>query len=133
MSLLNSLIFLAATSLVATPASAQCGGGHGGHSGHGSHGSRQDHSGHQDTGPKVTATNTVCPVMGRPVKAGRDREVVVGGNTYLVCCDGCGPEMAEHREKYLDKDGKPLNAPKKAPEKKDEAKPEPSPSSQHQH
>ena len=78
MSLLNSLIFLGSSSLVATPAAAQCGGGHSGHSGHGSHGSRQDHSRHQDTGPKVTATNTVCPVMGRPVKAGRDREVVVG-------------------------------------------------------
>lgn len=136
MSLLNPVLFLAAAFLVSTPAFAQCGGGHrghSGHSGHGGHGSRPDHSGHQDSGPKVTATNTLCPVMGRSVKAGRDREVVVGGKTYLVCCDGCGPEMAEHREKYLDKDGKPLNAPKKAPEKKDEAKPEPSPSSQHQH
>ena len=48
--------------------------------------------------------------MGRPVKAVRDREVVVGGSTYLVCCDGCGPELAEHRGKYLDPDGRPLNA-----------------------
>ena len=66
--------------------------------------------------------------MGRAVKPGRDREVVVGGKTYLVCCDGCGPEMAEHKEKYLDKDGKPLNTPKK-----EEAKPETAPSSPHQH
>lgn len=133
MSRLNSLLFLAAVSMVATPAFAQCGGGHGGHSGHGGHGSRQNHSGHRDSGPKVMATNTICPVMGRPVKAGRDREVVVGGKTYLVCCDGCGPEMAEHKEKYLDKDGKPLNTPKKDSERKDEAKPEPSPTGQHQH
>ena len=111
----------------ATPSFAQC-GGHGGHSGHGDHASNPDHSGHQDSGPKITATNTICPVMGRVVKAGRDREVVVGGKTYLVCCDGCGPEMAEHKGKYLDKDGKPLNTPKK-----EEAKPEAAPSSPHQH
>lgn len=125
MSLLNSFVFFAAASFIATPVFAQCSGGH---SGHGGHESRQEHLGHQDHGPKVTATNTLCPVMGRSVKPGRDREVVVGGNTYLVCCDGCGPEMAEHKEKYLDKDGKPLNTPKK-----DEAKSEAPPAGQHQH
>lgn len=107
---------------VASPASAQCGPGHSGHSSH--HGSQS-----QEPAPKkVTATNTLCPVMGREVKPGRDREVVVRGKTYLVCCDGCGPEMAEHYDKYLDADGRPRNAPKEtAPDKKVPAEGEPRP------
>lgn len=114
-------------SLAATPVMAQCGPSHGGHSGHGGHSTTQDHSGHQDSGPKVKATNTICPVMGQPVKPGRDREVVIRGNYYLVCCDGCGPAMSEDYDKYLDKEGRPLNDPtrdsKEGP-KKDEGKPD---------
>lgn len=122
--------------LAVVPAMAQCGPGHGGHSGHGDSG---DHPGHiQETGSKVKATNTICPVMGQPVKPGRDREVVIRGNYYLVCCDGCGPEMSEHYDKYLDPDGRPLNDPKrKAPEdpKRDGEKPAPNPQGHegHQH
>ena len=70
-----------------SPALAQCGPGH---SGHGGHQARPGHSQHDDAPRKITVTNTVCPVMGRAVKAGRDREVVVGERTYLVCCDVCG-------------------------------------------
>lgn len=97
--------------LAAIPAMAQCGPSRGGHSGHGGSG---NHSGQvQESGPKVKATNTICPAMGQPVKPGRDREVVIRGNYYLVCCDGCGPELAENYDKYFDKEGRPLNAPSK--------------------
>lgn len=127
----NTILLAGLLALATVPVSAQCGPSHSGHSGHGEHGAA-GHAGHQDNGPKVTATNTLCPVMGEAVKPGRDREVVIGGLTYLVCCDGCGPKMAEHPEKYLDKDGKPLNAPKD-----DEAKRVPvapaSPHEGHQH
>lgn len=123
MSLRSFLLFGAMGLYASVPSFAQCSG----HSGHGDHSGHQAHSGHQDSGPKVTATNTLCPVMGRPVKVGRDMEVVVGGNTYLVCCDGCGPEMAEHKDNYLDRDGKPLNAPKA-----DEANPTPAPPAGHE-
>ena len=103
---LRASIALAAMFIYApVPSFAQCSA----HSGHGDH-ATHDHAGNQDSARKVTATNTLCPVMGEAVKPGRDKEVVVNGNTYLVCCDGCGPEMAEHKEAYLDKDGKPLNA-----------------------
>lgn len=119
--------------LSSSPAFGQCGPGHGGHGGHGGHDSGNSHARHEEPAPKVTATNKVCPVMGRPVKAGRDMQVVVGGNTYLVCCPGCGPEMAEHKEKYLGKDGKPLNAPKEEDPKKEEPKPEPAPQAPHKH
>ena len=102
----------------------------GGHANHGSHGASQDHSNHQDGAPKVKATNTVCPVMGRAVKPGRDREVVVRGNYYLVCCDGCGPEMSDHYDKYFDRDGKPLNDPQSKEEK---AAPAPAAHEGHQH
>jgi hypothetical protein len=91
--------------LSAAPAFAQ-------HAGHSGHSSPPAPVPSEDSGPKVTATNKVCPVMGRPVKPIRDREVVNSGTTYLICCDGCGAEMYEHRDKYLDQEGKPLNAPK---------------------
>lgn len=110
---LTSNFLAAALAVASIPALAQCGPGHGGHGGGGS--SHQHGNNNDKPTRKVTAINTVCPVMGQEVKAGRDREVVVGGQTYLVCCDGCGPELAEHKEKYLDKEGKPLNAPKSRP------------------
>ena len=121
--------------LAVAPAYAQCGGGHGGHGGHST---AQDHSAHREEAPMVHATNTICPVMGREVKPGRDREVVIRGNYYLVCCDGCGPDMSENYDKYLDKDGRPLNDPKrdsKAAPKMDPDKPTPAPPAQegHQH
>lgn len=128
------LLCLAAS---ATPAQAQCGSSRGG--GHANHGSSPDHRNHQESPTnKVQATNTVCPVMGRPVKPGRDREVVVRENYYLVCCDGCGPEMSENYDKYLDKEGRPLNTPskdEKAPAKKDEKPAPPAPPTHegHQH
>ncbi len=102
--LILETIVLAAT--LATPLPQGCGGGHsqGGHGGH----SRPAES----SQPRVKATNTLCPVMSQPVKPGKDREVVIRGNYYLVCCDGCGPLMAENPDKYLDKEGRPKNAPK---------------------
>ncbi|HEY3399700.1 MAG TPA: hypothetical protein VGK03_03635 [Geothrix sp.] len=119
--------------LAAAPAMAQCGPGHSGHAGH----SRtQDHARPQEGGPKVKATNTICPVMGQPVKPGRDREVVIRGNQYLVCCDGCGPEMSEHYDKYLDPDGRPLNDPKRDPKaepKKETENPTPAPAAHEGH
>lgn len=127
MLILETLVF---ATLLAVPSPQGCGHSgpsQGGHSGHGGAPSRQA----EPERPKVHATNTICPVMGNPVKPGRDREVVVGGEYYLVCCDSCGPEMAEHKAKYLDKEGKPLNTPKK-----DEAKSEPKtdePSTEHKH
>lgn len=120
MSLRTSTALGAMVLYASVPSFAQCAA----HRGHATH----DHAGHQESAPKVTATNTLCPVMGKAVKPGRDKEVAVNGNTYRVCCDGCGPELAEHREKYLDKDGKPLNAP--TPEK---AEPEGEAPAPHQH
>lgn len=123
----SSLIAPFLLAFLASPASAQCGPGHSGHSGNSGH---QGHPSQEPAPKKVTATNTLCPVMGREVKPGRDREVVVRGKTYLVCCDGCGPAMAENYDKYLDADGRPRNAPKDpGPAKKDskekEARPAP--------
>lgn len=103
------LLILAAS---AAPAQAQCGPSRGG--GHANHGSSADHRNHQESSTnKVHAINTICPAMEQPVKPGRDREVVIRGNYYLVCCDGCGPELAENYDKYFDKEGRPLNAPSK--------------------
>jgi hypothetical protein len=107
-------IILSAAALAA-PMPQSCGHSnqsHGGHAGHS--GSSQS----EPSRPKVRATNTICPVMGEPVQAGRDREVVVREGYYLVCCDGCGPELADHKDKYLDRDGRPRNAPKNADDPK---------------
>ena len=128
------MLFLETLVLVATltaPLPQGCGsGGHsqGGHGGHGGAPSRQRQP--EPDRPKVRATNTLCPVMSQPVKPGRDREVVVGGEYYLVCHDGCGPEMAEHKDKYLDKDGRPKNAREEAPKPKTE---ESVPAPEHKH
>ncbi len=124
---ISNLLLPTLLTLSVAPAHAQCGGGQ---SGHGGHSAVQDHSGHQDSDPKVKATNTICPVMGREVKPGRDREVVIRGNYYLVCCDGCGPDMSENHDKYLDKEGQPRNDPKRDPKadpKKEVEKPVPAP------
>lgn len=132
---ISTFIFPAFLSLAMTPAYAQCGRGH---SSHGGSSQVQDHSAHQESAPKVRATNTICPVMGESVKPGRDREVVIRGKYYLVCCGGCGPEMSENYDKYLDKEGRPLNTPskdEKAPTKKDEKPTPPAPPTHegHQH
>lgn len=132
----STLLLPAVLALSMTSAFAQH--SHGGGSGHSAPSTARDRSGDQDSGPKVKATNTICPVMGREVKPGRDREVVIRGNYYLVCCDGCGPDMSEHYDKYLDKDGTPLNDPKRDPKadpKKDADKPAPAPPAHegHQH
>ena len=98
--------------LTAAPARAQCGSSRGG--GHAGHGADQGRAEYRESAPKqVRATNTICPVMGQPVKPGQDREVIVRGNYYLVCCGGCGPEMTERYDKYLDKEGRPLNDPQR--------------------
>lgn len=133
----STLLLPALLTLSVTPAFAQH-SGHGGGSDHSGHAAAPARSRQEDSGPKVKATNTICPVMGREVKPGRDREVVIRGNYYLVCCDGCGPDMSEHYDKYLDKDGKPLNDPKRDPKadpKAEAEKPAPPPSSHegHQH
>lgn len=105
----SHFLFPLSLMIFAAPAWAQH--SHGG--GHSDHGSSPGRARPQESEPqKIHATNTICPVMGRPVKPGRDREVVIRGNYYLVCCDGCGPAMSEQYDKYLDKDGKPLNDPK---------------------
>ena len=120
-----NLLVIGAAMLAAAPAQAQCGGNHGGHGG--GHGKPQPSEPYRS---KMRATNTLCPVMGESVKPGKHREVVVGGNLYLVCHDTCGPELAEHKEKYLDKDGRPLNAPKEEPK---EQPAEPAPAPEHKH
>ncbi len=117
---------------LAAPHPQSCGhAGSSGHSGHAKGGQSQP----EPSRPKVRATNTLCPVMGEPVKAGRDREVVLRAGYYLVCCDGCGPELAEHPEKYLDKNGRPRNAPKEPEGGKRPAPdaPQPPENSGHQH
>ena len=106
------MLFLETILLVATlssPLPQGCGSSGHSQGGHGSHGSQSQP---EPSRPKVRATNTLCPVMGQPVKPGRDREVVIRGNYYLVCCDGCGPNMADNPDKYLDQEGRPKNAPK---------------------
>jgi len=105
---------------------AQC---HGGGSGHDGHGGSGGHSGHGDSEPaRVTPANTICPVLGNPVKQGKDLEVVLGGRLYIVCCRECRVELAENREKYLDQDGRPKNDAKK-PEERQPA----DPPSEHKH
>lgn len=133
----SHILFPLSLVIFALPAQAQHSHG-GGHSDHGS--GRGQAQPQEDTLPKFHATNTICPVMGRPVKPGRDREVVIRGNYYFVCCDGCGPAMSEQYDKYLDKDGKPLNDPKNDPKKgtdkpadKAADKPAPATPEAHQH
>ena len=99
--LILEMLVLAAT--LATPFPQGCGSG--GHS-------QGGHSQPEPSQSKVRATNTLCPVMSQPVKPGRDREVVIRGNYYLVCCDGCGPLMADNPDKYFDKEGRPRNEPR---------------------
>lgn len=111
--------------LSAVPAHAQCGSGHGG--GHSGHGATQGPMDYQEDAPKIRATNTICPVMGQPVRAGHDREVTIRGKYYLVCCGGCGPEMAERYDKYLDKEGRPLNDPKRDRDKPRQGSDQPAP------
>lgn len=106
------LILPAFLVLAAVSARAQCGSSRGG--GHTAHGVAQGRGDHQEMDPRQSrATNTICPAMGQPVNPGRDREVVIRGNYYLVCCGGCGPELAENYDKYFDKEGRPLNDPKR--------------------
>lgn len=113
---------------LATPFPQGCGS-----SGH-SQGGHGGHSQPAPSQPKVRATNTLCPVMSQPVKPGRDREVVIRGNYYLVCCDGCGPDMADNPDKYLDKEGRPKNTPKDEGSRAREPQaPAPSDHSEHQH
>lgn len=129
---MNKSTFLLPALLMLTVAPAFAQHSHGGSAGHNGRNSAPARSGQEDSGPKVHATNTICPVMGREVKPGRDREVVIRGNYYLVCCDGCGPAMSENYDKYLDKDGRPLNDPKRDPKsepKNDTDQPVPAPSS----
>lgn len=114
---ISTLLFPAALALAITPVHAQCGGGHSGHS---DNGPAHNHSAHQESSARVKATNTICPVMGEAVTPGHDREVVIRGHYYLVCCGGCGPEMSEHYDKYLDQEGRPLNDPKRDPRRADE-------------
>lgn len=104
-------MMLAAAALT-MPIPQSCGHSGQSHGGHGGHGGHKGPAQPEPSRPKVRATNTVCPVMGQPVVPGRDREVVLPEGYYLVCCDGCGPELADHKDKYLDKDGRPKNAPK---------------------
>ena len=118
MFLLETMILAAALAAPLPQGCGHPGPSKGDHSGHGKAPSRQGQA--ESDRPKVHATNAICPVMGNPVKPGRDREVVVGGEYYLICCDSCGPEMAENKAKYLDKDGKPLNTPKKDESKSEE-------------
>ncbi len=127
----STLLLPALFAISVTPVFAQCGGGH---SNHGGYSPAQDHSAHQESAPKVKATNMICPVMGEAVEPGRDREVAIRGKYYLVCCGGCGPEMAEHYDKYLDQEGRPLNDPKRDPRRSEE-RPAPAPSAHegHQH
>ncbi len=120
---ISTLIFPTLLALSVAPAYAQCGHHHDG---------AMDHSGHQEGGPEVRATNTVCPVMGEAVSPGHDREVFVRGNYYLVCCGGCGPELAAHYDKYLDQDGMPLNAPHRDPRSAKE-RPAPAPDAHEEH
>ncbi len=106
------------------PLAAQCGPG-------GSHGS---HGGYATPEPppraKARATNTRCPVMNVPVAPGKHPETQVEGRFYLLCCEACAPELADHPEKYLDAEGRPLNERGGA---RRERPADPPPSSEHRH
>jgi hypothetical protein len=127
----STLLLPALLALSVTPAYAQCCGGH---SSHGETSNALDHSAHQGKTPRVRASNTICPVMGEAVKPVNDQEVDIRGNHFLVCCDGCGQELTEHYDKYIDQDGAPRNEPKADP-RKDPDKPAPASSTHegHQH
>jgi len=132
---ISTLLLPALLVLSVAPAFAQCGRRH---SNHGGPGSVQSPSAHEGHAPKVRATNTICPVMGEPVDPSRDKEVVIRGKYYLVCCSGCGPAMSKDYDKYLDQEGRPRNDPGRDPKgesRKDAERPVPPPSTHegHQH
>lgn len=60
--------------------------------------------------PPARATNTRCPVMGEAVSAKHNPSVRIGERYYMICCPTCAKELADHPERFLDKDGEPLNA-----------------------
>lgn len=55
------------------------------------------------------ATNTLCPVLGEKVNT-KGARAVVRGQEYFLCCAGCKDKLEKNPDKYLDKDGTPLNA-----------------------
>jgi len=64
-------------------------------------------------GPTAAApTNTICPVLGKAVTPGKSPVVTVKGRQYYICCPGCDDKLVKDPDKYLDKDGRPKNAPK---------------------
>jgi hypothetical protein len=123
-------LFFVTTLLVGTPLLAQCAPSHGGHSsGHSYHDSPEP------SRPRTRAKNTLCPVMTQPVTPGVHPETLVEGRFYLLCCAGCAPELVDHPEKYLDREGRPLND-KKRPEvsrPQETVAPAPQDHSGHQH
>ncbi len=87
------------------------GGGQSGCGGHSGHGSPHGHSAHGESGPKVKATNTTCPVLGGKVSE-KSKTVVVRGHEYRLCCAGCDTALLKDPDKYLAQDGTPKNAKK---------------------
>jgi YHS domain-containing protein len=61
---------------------------------------------------KTAPTNTICPVLGSTVTPGKSPIVTVKGRQYYICCPGCDTKLIKNPDKYLDKDGRPKNAPK---------------------
>jgi len=59
------------------------------------------------------ATNTICPVAGGKVTE-KSKTVVVRGQAYRICCEGCDAKLKADPDKYLEKDGTPKNAKKKS-------------------
>jgi YHS domain-containing protein len=60
------------------------------------------------------ATNTHCPVLGEKINPKTGGRAVVRGQEYYLCCPGCKDKLEKNPDKYLDKDGVPLNAKPKA-------------------
>jgi hypothetical protein len=58
------------------------------------------------------AVNTVCPVLGGKVSE-KSKTVVVRGQEYRLCCAGCDAKLLKDPDKYLEKDGTPMNAKRK--------------------
>ena len=61
-----------------------------------------ENEGHQHHGEETSGRNTICPVMGNPIKDFDEApRIEYKGKTYYFCCAGCVDKFKEDPEKYI--------------------------------
>ncbi|MFC2157809.1 YHS domain-containing protein [Acidobacteriota bacterium] len=66
------------------------------------HGEHAENTEHQAHGEETNGKNTICPVMGNPIKDyEKAPKVEYNGKTYYFCCAGCDAKFKEDPEKYI--------------------------------